>query len=217
MSDHGSKLIRATRVSDSDSSSRSDSFSGQAATGKPPIDRSTTYPFISLTVPTMTTLPILCFNDVYRVSQKYVPQPGAPDRKVSKSDSTGNDTEDKINVAQFGRLLESHREKWADRPDKEGDGKEGLVLFAGDVFNPSVESSVTRGSHMVPILNALTIDVACIGNHDFDFGKFDIKDRLRQELIVKGIHTSPNCSKAPISPGCSQISWMSKRARRPSH
>jgi hypothetical protein len=29
---------------------------------------------------------------------------------------------------------------------------DGLVLFAGDVFSPSVESSVTRGSHMVRCL-----------------------------------------------------------------
>ena len=27
--------------------------------------------------------------------------------------------------------------------------REGLVLFSGDLFSPSTESSVTRGSHMV--------------------------------------------------------------------
>jgi 2',3'-cyclic-nucleotide 2'-phosphodiesterase (5'-nucleotidase family) len=53
---------------------------------------------------------------------------------------------------------------------KPNEKRDGLLLFAGDVFNPSVESSVTRGSHMVPVLNMLGIDVACIGNHDFDFG-----------------------------------------------
>jgi 5'-nucleotidase len=119
----------------------------------------------------MTTLPILCFNDVYRVSQKYVPQPGAPERRISKTDATKSGDDDRINVAQFGQLLETHREKWADRPASAGSGKEGLVLFAGDVFNPSVESSVTRGSHMIPILNSLSLDCACIGNHDFDFGE----------------------------------------------
>jgi hypothetical protein len=150
-------------------------------------------------------LPLLCFNDVYRVSQRYVPQPGAP--KIQP----GTEPDAQITVAQFGQLLLSERDKWADKlpraddtsslsasvtatsasesegyssvtisdidsascsqasesrgdtpvpsgseqttdesKDKDqGKGKEGLVLFAGDVFNPSVESAVTRGSHMV--------------------------------------------------------------------
>jgi len=41
--------------------------------------------------------------------------------------------------------------------------REGLVLFAGDVFNPSVESAITRGSHMVPILRELKLDASCVG------------------------------------------------------
>ncbi|KAF2178226.1 5'-nucleotidase [Zopfia rhizophila CBS 207.26] len=45
-----------------------------------------------------------------------------------------------------------------------------LTFFSGDAFNPSLESSVTKGSHMVPILNNVGTDVACVGNHDLDFG-----------------------------------------------
>ncbi|KKA29417.1 hypothetical protein TD95_004609 [Thielaviopsis punctulata] len=49
--------------------------------------------------------------------------------------------------------------------------KTGLVtVFSGDAFNPSLESSVTKGEHMVPVLNNIGTDVACVGNHDFDFG-----------------------------------------------
>jgi 5'-nucleotidase len=89
-----------------------------------------------------TTLPLLCFNDVYRVTQRYVPQPGSPPESSPASSSKS------ISVSQFGHVLLQEREKWADSPSGDG-AKEGLVLFAGDVFNPSVESSVTRGSHMV--------------------------------------------------------------------
>lgn len=106
------------------------------------------------------TLPLLCFNDVYRVNQRYVPQPGSPDDPDS-SNSSGQ-----ISVSQFAQLVYNERAQWADREAKGADGeveKDGLVLFAGDVFNPSVESSVTRGSHMVPIMNALKVDVACVG------------------------------------------------------
>jgi len=93
-----------------------------------------------------TTLPLLCFNDVYRVKQRFVPQPGSP------ADTSSSSGEQFINVSQFGQLVHSIRDTWADRDEERYDGgkeKDGLILFAGDVFNPSVESSVTRGSHMV--------------------------------------------------------------------
>ncbi|KAK5126014.1 hypothetical protein LTR85_011369 [Meristemomyces frigidus] len=47
---------------------------------------------------------------------------------------------------------------------------ECLTLFSGDAFNPSLESSVTKGKHMVPALNTLKTSAACLGNHDLDFG-----------------------------------------------
>jgi 5'-nucleotidase len=97
-----------------------------------------------------TILPLLCFNDVYRVKQRFVPQPGSPE------DSASSHGEQFINVSQFGQLVHSIRDTWADRDEERYDGgkeKDGLILFAGDVFNPSVESSVTRGSHMVRLLS----------------------------------------------------------------
>lgn len=42
-----------------------------------------------------------------------------------------------------------------------------LTLFSGDAFNPSLESAVTKGSHMVPVLNAVGVDVACVGVRTF--------------------------------------------------
>lgn len=45
-----------------------------------------------------------------------------------------------------------------------------LILFSGDCFSPSVMSTMTKGTHMVPVLNALGVTLAMYGNHDFDFG-----------------------------------------------
>ncbi|CBF82078.1 putative 5'-nucleotidase [Aspergillus nidulans FGSC A4] len=45
-----------------------------------------------------------------------------------------------------------------------------LTFFSGDAFNPSLESTVTKGRHMVPFLNKAGTNVACVGNHDLDFG-----------------------------------------------
>ncbi|KAL0567578.1 hypothetical protein V5O48_014416 [Marasmius crinis-equi] len=96
-------------------------------------------------------LNIVHFNDVYRVS---------PQKLSSHSSET-------IDVTQFSALLDTIRNGWPERVDGK---KEGLTLFSGDLFSPSVESSVTRGSHMVPVMNHLSPDVSLTGNHDFDFG-----------------------------------------------
>eukprot|EP00295_Goniomonas_pacifica_P048322 CAMPEP_0175908896 /NCGR_PEP_ID=MMETSP0108-20121206/6829_1 /TAXON_ID=195067 ORGANISM="Goniomonas pacifica, Strain CCMP1869" /NCGR_SAMPLE_ID=MMETSP0108 /ASSEMBLY_ACC=CAM_ASM_000204 /LENGTH=869 /DNA_ID=CAMNT_0017230955 /DNA_START=3 /DNA_END=2610 /DNA_ORIENTATION=- len=55
-----------------------------------------------------------------------------------------------------------------------------LVLFSGDAFNPSMLSTVTRGKHMVPILNALEVRASVFGNHDFDFGLHEAEKLAEQ-------------------------------------
>ncbi|GAK63314.1 metallo-dependent phosphatase [Moesziomyces antarcticus] len=117
------------------------------------------------------TLPIIHFNDVYRVRQN-----------DKKSGGT-------IGADQFAAKIQSIRESWGEPsdlanlpPPPPSDGvrdwsehatareRKGLVLFSGDLYSPSVESSVTRGTHLVPVINAFNLDCACLGNHDWDFG-----------------------------------------------
>ncbi|EFE39626.1 nucleotidase, putative [Trichophyton verrucosum HKI 0517] len=73
-------------------------------------------------------------------------------------------------VARFASILANPRYLTRDvsAPDYQ------LRLFSGDAFSPSLEASVLRGEHIPTILNTMNIDVACYGNHDFDFGE----DRL---------------------------------------
>lgn len=75
----------------------------------------------------MSSISLLHFNDVYRVQ---------PQKLSPKSSDT-------IDVTQFSQMVSDIRESW------KKSSKEGLVLFSGDLFAPSVESSVTRGTHMV--------------------------------------------------------------------
>ena len=75
----------------------------------------------------MSSISLLHFNDAYRVR---------PQKLSSKSSGT-------IDVTQFAQMVSDARESW------QKSSKEGLVLFSGDLFAPSVESSVTRGTHMV--------------------------------------------------------------------
>ncbi|TFK22405.1 Metallo-dependent phosphatase [Coprinopsis marcescibilis] len=92
-----------------------------------------------------TVLNIAHFNDVYQVSSQ----------KINKDET--------IDVTKFASLLESITDKWEERD-------EGLIVFSGDLFSPSIESSITRGRHMPRIINNLNVDIAIVGNHEFDFG-----------------------------------------------
>ncbi|PVI00350.1 Metallo-dependent phosphatase [Periconia macrospinosa] len=97
---------------------------------------------------TPTTPPdlrLLHYNDVYHVD-------------ASSAEPVGG-------IARFQTLVNYYRN------DKAFEGQPKLLtFFSGDAFNPSLESSVTKGAHMVPILNNVGTDVACVGNHDLDFG-----------------------------------------------
>ncbi len=46
---------------------------------------------------------------------------------------------------------------------------EAIVTCGGDVFNPSLISTVTKGRHVPPLLNKLGVAAAALGNHDLDF------------------------------------------------
>eukprot|EP01062_Namystynia_karyoxenos_P001933 TRINITY_DN10674_c0_g1_i1.p1 TRINITY_DN10674_c0_g1~~TRINITY_DN10674_c0_g1_i1.p1 ORF type:complete len:1182 (+),score=375.75 TRINITY_DN10674_c0_g1_i1:177-3722(+) len=62
-------------------------------------------------------------------------------------------------AARFAHMVKSYRRAYR-----------SCLLFSGDCYNPSLMSTVTKGKHMTPVLQALAIDCACFGNHDFDFG-----------------------------------------------
>ncbi|KAJ2048647.1 hypothetical protein H4S04_003706 [Coemansia sp. S16] len=97
-----------------------------------------------------TCLRILHFNDVYHV---------AP----STREPVGG-------AARFGSLMRSLQQQ-GNEPT--------LTLFSGDAYFPSLESSISRGEHMLPVLNRLDIDAATLGNHEFDQG-IDVLESLIQ-------------------------------------
>ena len=45
-----------------------------------------------------------------------------------------------------------------------------ITTLGGDLISPSVMSGLTKGSQMVELMNAIGMDVAVPGNHEFDFG-----------------------------------------------
>jgi len=112
-----------------------------------PLETNITSPYVSPRLKEITKdFHIFHFNDVYNIED-------------SPGDKCGG-------IARFMNVIEDFRMA---HPHV-------LVLFSGDAFSPSILSSVTRGTHMVKALNAISVDCAVFGNHDFDFGLHDLEE-----------------------------------------
>ena len=55
-----------------------------------------------------------------------------------------------------------------------------LMTLAGDVISPSVASSLLQGEHMIAGLNAIGLDLATFGNHEFDIKEDQLLQRLSE-------------------------------------
>ena len=80
------------------------------------------------------TLNIAQFNDVYQVNEQKIQVDGK---------------EENIDVTKFASSLNNVTSKWDTKPDGT---KDGLIIFSGDAFSPSIQTSVTRGRHMVSLV-----------------------------------------------------------------
>ncbi len=63
---------------------------------------------------------------------------------------------------------------------KEAEGGEVILVDAGDHFtgNPYVDYADERGKPIIELMNEVDYDVACMGNHEFDYGQSVLKERL---------------------------------------
>ena len=59
-------------------------------------------------------------------------------------------------------------------------GKTPVLVIAGDFLSPSVASSIFKGEQMVAALNAIGLDIATLGNHEFDFGSDLLIQRMSE-------------------------------------
>ncbi|GAB4180521.1 MAG: 5'-nucleotidase C-terminal domain-containing protein [Thalassobaculales bacterium] len=55
-----------------------------------------------------------------------------------------------------------------------------ILTFGGDMFSPSLMSGFDKGAHMVALTAAMGVEVAVLGNHEFDFGPDNTKARLKE-------------------------------------
>jgi 5'-nucleotidase len=59
-----------------------------------------------------------------------------------------------------------------------------LFLMAGDTLSPSVESTFHKGKQMIDAWNALGLDFAVLGNHEFDFGPDVLLQRMKESRFT---------------------------------
>lgn len=59
-------------------------------------------------------------------------------------------------------------------------GHAPLLLIGGDFLSSSVASTVFKGEQMIAALNAAGLDIATLGNHEFDFGVDVLLERMKQ-------------------------------------
>jgi 5'-nucleotidase len=59
-----------------------------------------------------------------------------------------------------------------------------ILAHAGDLISPSPMSTVLRGEQMIAVLNAVGVDVATFGNHEFDFGLDVLRRRMRESRFA---------------------------------
>ena len=73
----------------------------------------------------------------------------------------------------FARLLTLRKAAQQENPNT-------LFLFSGDTISPSVESITYKGAQMIDAWNAIGLDYATFGNHEFDFGPDVLKQRISE-------------------------------------
>ncbi|MEH6404667.1 MAG: bifunctional UDP-sugar hydrolase/5'-nucleotidase [Sneathiella sp.] len=74
---------------------------------------------------------------------------------------------------QLSSLLKSERAR----------SPHSITTFGGDLISPSLMSGLSKGVEMIQMMNAINMDVAVLGNHEFDFGPEVAKERVSESAF----------------------------------
>ncbi len=100
------------------------------------------------------TITILQLNDVYEISP------------VDGGESGG--------LARVATLVERERNR----------SPHNLFLLAGDFLSPSLASKEFKGAQMIASLNAIKLDIAALGNHEFDVDLQTLDQRIKESQFI---------------------------------
>jgi 5'-nucleotidase / UDP-sugar diphosphatase len=102
-------------------------------------------------------------------------EPGSPRSRAAVTFLQINDVYSTLPIDDAGGLARVATLKQRIRAS----GRTPVLVLAGDFLSPSVASSVFKGEQMVAALNAAGLDVATLGNHEFDFGDEVLIERMK--------------------------------------
>jgi 2',3'-cyclic-nucleotide 2'-phosphodiesterase (5'-nucleotidase family) len=57
---------------------------------------------------------------------------------------------------------------------------DAITTLGGDLIGSSMMSGITKGVQMIDLMNAIGLDVAVVGNHEFDFGPDVLTQRITE-------------------------------------
>lgn len=80
-----------------------------------------------------------------------------------------------------------------------------VFTFGGDLLSPSLMSGSTKGAHMIKLMNMAGVEVAVLGNHEFDFGADILRQRLAESRFPWLASNITTPEGQPL--GTSQASW----------
>jgi len=80
---------------------------------------------------------------------------------------------------------------------------EVIVVSSGDLFsgNPTVDNHPQKGYPLIDLMNKIKFDVATLGNHEFDYGLENLKDRMEQsnfDWICANVDTDGSILPDPL-------------------
>lgn len=127
-------------------------------------------------------------------------EPGAPRAHAPVTFLQINDVYSTVPVDGFGGLAKvaTLKHQFAQA------GRTPFLVLAGDFLSPSVASTVFKGEQMIAALNAAGLDLATLGNHEFDFDDDVLIERMReakwQWVVSNVIDTKTNKPIGGASP-----------------
>jgi 5'-nucleotidase/UDP-sugar diphosphatase len=71
----------------------------------------------------------------------------------------------------FAPLMTLLKQERAAAPD-------AITTLGGDLIGSSMMSGITKGTQMIELMNAIGLDLAVVGNHEFDFGSEVLRQRI---------------------------------------
>lgn len=87
--------------------------------------------------------------------------------------------------------------------DQEEQKTNVIVACSGDMFsgNPVVDNYPEKGYPMIDLMNKVGFDITVIGNHEFDYGEQELKERIEQsefEWICANVDMSGSVIPQPL-------------------